>query len=78
MVASFIHPHDPYVARPEWWNLYSDDDIDMPQDYADIDPDPHTKRLMSGIEADVVDCTEDEIRQRAEPIMPIHPILTKK
>ena len=22
MVASFIHPHDPYVARPEWWDLY--------------------------------------------------------
>ena len=62
MVASFIHPHDPYVARPEWWNLYTDDDIDMPQDFSDIDPDPHTKRLMAGIEADVVDCSEDEIR----------------
>ena len=62
MVASFIHPHDPYVARPEWWNLYSDDEIDMPKDASDIDADPHTKRLMSGIEADVVECSEDEIR----------------
>jgi choline-sulfatase len=30
MVASFIHPHDPYVARPEWWDLYDHDAIDMP------------------------------------------------
>ncbi len=29
-VASFIHPHDPYVTRPEWWNLYRDEDIDIP------------------------------------------------
>ena len=29
MVASFIHPHDPYVARPEWWNLYDHDAIDI-------------------------------------------------
>ena len=21
LVASFIHPHDPYVARPEWWEV---------------------------------------------------------
>ena len=26
LCASFIHPHDPYVARPEWWDLYDDDD----------------------------------------------------
>ena len=28
MVASFIHPHDPYVARLEWWDLYSDEEIE--------------------------------------------------
>ena len=31
LVASFIHPHDPYVARPEWWDLYDHDDIDLPR-----------------------------------------------
>ena len=25
LTVSFTHPHDPYVARPEWWNLYADD-----------------------------------------------------
>lgn len=60
MVASFIHPHDPYVARPEWWDLYDHDAIDMPN--ADAPADPHSERLMKGIEADVVDVTEDDIR----------------
>ncbi len=60
MVVSFIHPHDPYVARPEWWNLYDHDAIDMPAmtDAAD----PHTKRLMAGIEAHEAAVTEEEIR----------------
>ncbi|MEM9146451.1 MAG: choline-sulfatase [Pseudomonadota bacterium] len=60
MVVSFIHPHDPYVARPEWWGLYDDDAIDMPA--AAPPPDPHTRRLMKGIEADVKEPTEAEIR----------------
>ena len=30
LVASFIHLHDPYVTRPEWWKLYRNEDIDMP------------------------------------------------
>jgi choline-sulfatase len=64
MVASFIHPHDPYVARPEWWNLYADDDIDLPKISPDdlIAQDPHTARLMKGIEADVTECSATEIR----------------
>jgi choline-sulfatase len=60
MVVSLIHPHDPYVARPEWWDLYDADDIDMPETgRAD---DPHTQRLMKGIEADAVAVTDAEIR----------------
>ncbi|MEO0621714.1 MAG: choline-sulfatase [Pseudomonadota bacterium] len=60
MVVSFIHPHDPYVARPEWWDLYDHDAIDMPGEAPP--PDPHTLRLMKGIEADVKVPTEAEIR----------------
>jgi len=65
MVASFIHPHDPYVARPEWWGLYDDDAIDMPGDATGgVIPeiDPHSKRVMHGIEADTVAVTDEEIR----------------
>ena len=60
MVVSFIHPHDPYVARPEWWNLYDPVEIDMPD--TDAPMDPHTQRLMRGIEADVVKVTDEEVR----------------
>ena len=31
MVASFIHPHDPYVALKKWWDQYQSNQIDMPK-----------------------------------------------
>lgn len=62
MVASFIHPHDPYVARPEWWNLYDDDDIDMPV-HPEYAQDPFGQRVLEGIEAYSKPLTDHEIRQ---------------
>lgn len=62
MVASFIHPHDPYVARPEWWNLYSDDDVDMPAYVPSTeDQDAFSKRLLDGIEASYIPLTDEEL-----------------
>ncbi|MEM7301139.1 MAG: choline-sulfatase [Pseudomonadota bacterium] len=64
MVASFIHPHDPYVARPEWWNLYSDDEIDMPEiTFEPEEQDPFSRRLMDGIEASYVPLTDKQVRR---------------
>ena len=64
MVASFIHPHDPYVARPEWWNLYSEDEIDMPATTLPLeDQDPFSRRVMDGIEASTVALTDEEVRR---------------
>ncbi len=60
MVVSFIHPHDPYVARPEWWNLYDHDAIDMPSSPEATDP--HSQRVMKGIEAGDASVTDEEIR----------------
>ena len=51
LCASFIHPHDPYVARPEWWNLYDHEAIDMPDAWDEAELDPHTRRIRAGIEA---------------------------
>lgn len=63
LVASFIHPHDPYVAKAEWWNLYSDDDIDLPRHTFTRDQqDPLSRRIMDGIEASTTPLTEKEIR----------------
>ncbi|MEM9349216.1 MAG: choline-sulfatase [Pseudomonadota bacterium] len=63
LVASFMHPHDPYVAKPQWWDLYEDADIPLPEvsiPYAELDP--GSQRYMDGIEASKTDLTEDQIR----------------
>ena len=31
LTVSFTSPHDPYVARPEFWDHYRDDEIDLPR-----------------------------------------------
>ena len=63
MVASFIHPHDPYVARPEWWDLYDHDAIDMPALTIPFDQqDGFSRRLMDGIEASTIVPSDDDIR----------------
>ncbi|MEM9247258.1 MAG: choline-sulfatase [Pseudomonadota bacterium] len=64
LVASFIHPHDPYVAKPEWWELYSDDEIDMPEHVlSPEEQDPFSRRVMDGIEASTTPLTDAEIRR---------------
>ncbi|MCP4225488.1 MAG: sulfatase-like hydrolase/transferase, partial [Actinomycetia bacterium] len=57
---SFIHPHDPYVARPEFWDLYDHDEIDLPT--TQPAGGPHSLRVRAGIEADTDLVTDDEIR----------------
>ena len=79
MVASFIHPHDPYVAKPEFWNLYEDADIDMPEfTLAPEDQDPFSRRVMDGIEASYIPLTEEEVRRRAVPIWRMSAISTAR
>lgn len=63
LVASFIHPHDPYVAKPEFWDLYSDGEVDMPEGLPLAQHDPFSKRVMDGIEASTVPLTEEEVRR---------------
>jgi choline-sulfatase len=64
LTAAFTHPHDPYVARPEHWNRYDHDAIDMPT----VGPlpveaiDPHSARLRNVSNMDAMPVTEDQIR----------------
>ena len=47
MTVSFTQPHDPYVSRQEFWDLYRDEDIDLPR-VAPIPPtqmDAHSRSL---------------------------------
>lgn len=63
LVASFIHPHDPYVARPEWWGLYDEESIDLP-DPTDLDAlDAHSVRVREGIQAATVGFTDEQTRR---------------
>ncbi|MGB1310420.1 MAG: choline-sulfatase [Leucothrix sp.] len=63
MVASFIHPHDPYAARQKYWDLYEDVDIPLPTvpRPAQADNDPHNLRLEKAIALDAVDVSDEEI-----------------
>jgi choline-sulfatase len=63
LVASFIHPHDPYVAKPEFWDLFAEADIPMPVPLPLDQHDPFSRRVMDGIEASTVPLTEAEIQR---------------
>ncbi|MBP0483403.1 choline-sulfatase [Sagittula salina] len=64
LVASFIHPHDPYVAKPEFWEMYSDDAVDMPAFVLKPEQqDPGSRRVMDGIEASYKPLSEEETRR---------------
>lgn len=63
MVASFIHPHDPYVCRPEWWDIYEGLEIPMPDTIPYESQDPFSRRIMSGIEADIIPLTDEEVHR---------------
>ncbi|MCS5599274.1 MAG: sulfatase-like hydrolase/transferase, partial [Rhodospirillales bacterium] len=63
LVTSFIHPHDPYAARQNYWDAYKNVTISMPKvsrPHPD-QQDPHSKRLEKVIALDAVDLSEEEI-----------------
>jgi len=64
LMTSFTHPHDPYAARAKFWNLYRDDDIDLPATPAvPLERmDPHSQRLYRMSAMDDYDITEADIR----------------
>lgn len=64
LCVSFSHPHDPYVARQRYWDLYADDEIDAPVAAGppDADLDPHARRLWEGAALDEVALTADDVR----------------
>ncbi len=63
LVSSFIHPHDPYAARQQYWDLYADVDIPLPSVArpARAENDPHNLRLEHVIALDAVAVSEQEI-----------------
>jgi choline-sulfatase len=63
VVASFTHPHDPYVTRQEYWDRYADAEIPMPTvSVDDVDDDPHSARLRVAVDAPNATITDVDIR----------------
>ena len=65
LTASFTHPHDPYVARRKYWDLYEDCDHLLPPIAAISydDQDNHSKRILDANDRDNFDITEDDIKR---------------
>ncbi|MEO9572699.1 MAG: choline-sulfatase [Tateyamaria sp.] len=65
LTVSFTHPHDPYVARKKYWDLYDDCDHLLPDvpavDYSDHDP--HSQRIFDANDWRSFDITEEDIKR---------------
>ncbi|MGI9246389.1 MAG: sulfatase-like hydrolase/transferase, partial [Steroidobacteraceae bacterium] len=57
------HPHDPYVARREYWDRYAGVEIPMPLTAAaDVPLDPHTQRLRQVSAMERAAISDDHVR----------------
>ena len=65
LTVSFTSPHDPYVARPEFWDNYTDDEIDLPgvPPLSAAERDAHSERLHQHYSIGEVEVTEATIRR---------------
>ena len=65
LTVSFTHPHDPFVARQRFWDLYEDCPALLPEVAAIPyeDQDPHSKRLMEAVDFRNAEITEDDVRR---------------
>ena len=64
LTVSFTHPHDPFVARRKYWDLYEGaPELAPPESISYADQDPHTQRLLDACEWRRHDITPDQIRR---------------
>ncbi len=65
LTASFTHPHDPYVARQRFWDLYADcpalDPAVPPIAYDALDP--HSRRLLEACDFRAFDIRLEDVRR---------------
>ena len=65
LTVSFTHPHDPYVARKQYWDLYEDCPELTPRvapiPYPEMDQ--HSQRLYKANDSEKFDITEDNVRR---------------
>ena len=61
---SFTHPHDPFVARRKYWDLYDGiPELEPPRPIPYDQQDPHSQRLMDACDWRGLEITDDHIRR---------------
>jgi len=65
LTVSFTHPHDPYVARQDYWDLYRNCPALEPQIAAlpFESHDPHSQRILQSCDYTAFDINRDHIRR---------------
>ena len=65
LTVSFTHPHDPYVARRRFWDLYEDCEHLQPKvpPIAFADHDRHSQRLLTACDYGKFDVSEEHVRR---------------
>lgn len=65
LVASFTHPHDPYVTPQRFWDRYRHEDIDLPRVpyIAPAQRDPHSRRLWEQYDRGEIAIDEGAVRR---------------
>lgn len=64
LTVSFTHPHDPFVARRKYWDLYDGiPELTPPDAIAYDDQDAHSRRLMDACDWRASTITDDHIRR---------------
>jgi len=65
LTVSFTHPHDPYVARKKYWDMYEDCEYLEPVEgaYQYEDYDAHSKRIMLANDYEAFNITDEDVRR---------------
>ena len=64
LTASFTHPHDPFVARRKYWDLYEGaPELEPPEALSFEQQDPHSQRLLEACDWRGLDVQPDHIRR---------------
>ena len=77
LTVSFTHPHDPYLARKKYWDLYENCDHLLPEVSALSYPehDPHSKRILDASDWKNFNISEKDIKVPVAPILQTFHIL---
>ncbi|MEO6299379.1 MAG: choline-sulfatase [Paracoccaceae bacterium] len=64
LTVSFTHPHDPFVARRKYWDMYENaPELEPPTPLAYDDMDPHSQRLMDACDWRSLEISPAHIRR---------------